>query len=382
MPWTQTDPMQERTRFITAYHDGLYSMSELCARFHISRKTGYKWLQRYHQHGLDGLKDLSRTPKTCPHQTTPEVEALLVESRRKHPHWGPRKLRRVLERHHPTVTFPALSTIGAILDRNGLIETKPRRRKAKHPGATPLKTEAPNDVWGTDFKGEFKLLNGQYCYPLTVTDLHSRYILACHALPSTGQEGTIEAFQGLFREYGLPQAVRTDNGNPFATSAIVGLSKLNAWWIKLGIDHQRIEPGEPQQNGRHERMHRTLKAETTRPPERSMAKQQTRFDAFVEEFNQQRPHEALDDEVPASCFHTSARALPAVLPAPEYALHWEKRWVSKCGTFRFKCYQPFVSTVLAHEWIALEEVDDGVWSVYFYDVLLARFDERDGRLHT
>ncbi len=377
MPWNQTDPMKQRTRFVLAYEDGLYTMTELCARFGVSRKTGYKWLDRYHEQGLDGLKDQSRAPHYCPHRTAEDIEALLLETRRSHPRWGPRKLIDYLRPRYPDVSFPAASTVGALLKRHGLVEGKRRPRKTKHPGAGTLVTTAPNQVWGADFKGEFRLQNGVYCYPLTVTDAHSRYLLACRALPSTQQKGAFAVFERLFKERGLPEAIRTDNGRPFATNALWGLSRLSVWWIKLGISRQRIAPGKPQQNGRHERMHRTLKAETTRPPEHEMTQQQERFDAFQQEFNHERPHEALGGAVPASVYAQSARAFPEQLAEPAYAGHYEVRRVSTAGMFRFKQRQVFLSQALSNEWIALEEVADGLWSVYFYEVLLARLDERD-----
>ena len=381
MPWNQTNPMDQRTRFALAYQDGLYTMTELCQRFGVSRKTGYKWLNRYHEQGLDGLKEQSRAPKHCPHKTPKAVEDLLLETRRKHPRWGPRKLLDYLRPRHADLRLPAASTVGALLKRQGLIEGKRRRRKPRHPGAAPLVTTEANQVWGADFKGEFRMQNGVYCYPLTITDAHSRYLLACQGLPSTKQNGVFEVFEGLFKEMGLPWAIRTDNGNPFATQALCGLSRLNVWWIKLGISHQRIEPGQPQQNGRHERMHRTLKAETTRPPEHEMTAQQQRFDGFRAAFNQERAHEALGGAVPASVYAPSERVMPQELPAPNYPGHYEVRWVSKAGTFRFKHRQLFISQALRHEWIGLEEVADGVWSVYFYDMLLARLDERTWKLY-
>ena len=377
MPWQQTEPVTERTRFILAYEDGLFSMHELCTRFCISRKTGYKWLGRYRAEGLAGLNDQNKRPKHCPHQTDPKVEALLVAARKSHPRWGARKLIAYVARRNPDIALPAPSTASAILKRHGLIDSRRKRRRGRHPGTTPLETSAPNQVWGADFKGQFLMGNGIYCYPLTVTDAHSRYILSCKGLPSVKQKGTFPVFEGLFYNYGLPDAIRTDNGVPFATTAICGLSKLSVWWIKLGIDHQRIEPGQPQQNGRHERMHRTLKAETTRPPERNMKRQQKRFDAFTEEFNQERPHEALDYETPSVNYNPSLRPMPAALPKPQYPAHFEVRLLSKDGNIRFKNRQFRVSGALAHERLGLEEVDDGVWSMYFYDVLLARLDERD-----
>jgi transposase InsO family protein len=243
-----------------------------------------------------------------------------------------------------------------------------------------LRAAAPNDVWCADFKGQFPTGDGQLCYPLTVTDAHSRYLLACRALPSVRQTGVFPAFQRLFADYGLPRAIRTDNGAPFATQAVAGLSKLSVWWIKLGIAHQRIEPGCPEQNGRHERMHRTLKAETARPPRPSHAAQQRCFDRFRREFNDERPHEALGQQPPATRYAPSPRPLPARLPPPDYPGHWEVRRVSRAGTIRFQRHQLFVSDALIHEDVGLVEVADGVWSLYFYHVLLARLDERDYRI--
>lgn len=372
--------MTERAKFVLAAEEGLYSIAELSARFGVSRQTGYKWLRRYHEGGIGAMADRSRAPKKCPHRTASEVEDLLIDCRKTHPRWGPKKLIAYLARRHPEVALPAPSTAGAILSRNRLIEPKRRRRPTRHPGASSLQTEAPNQVWTTDFKGQFKTGDGIYCFPLTVADAHSRFVLGVEALPSVKQEGAFPVFERLFQRWGLPDAIRTDNGNPFATQALCGLSKLNVWWIQLGIDHQRIEPGQPQQNGRHERMHRTLKAETTRPPEKNMEAQQQRFDSFREEFNTERPHGALDGDTPRSRYRRSEREMPDVLPEPEYPAHLEIRRVSRAGTFRFKKQLLFLSQPLREHHIALEEIDDGIWSLYFYDVLLARLDERDFKL--
>lgn len=380
MPWTRTCPMEQRTRFALDYQDGLFSIAELCLRYGVSRKTGYKWIGRYQADGLAGLEELSRRPHSCPHQTDPGIERLLVRCRKKHPFWGPEKLLDYLVPRHPDIDFPAKSTVGAIIARHGLVKQRRRRKTTRHPGAAPLTTTAPNQIWSADFKGQFKMLNGAYNYPLTITDAHSRLILACKGLHNIEQITTEPEFIRLFRTHGLPDAIRTDNGNPFATRALCGLSNLSVLWIKLGITHQRIEPGCPQQNGRHERMHRDLKAQTTRPPASTFAGQQKRFDAFVNEFNNERPHAALAGKTPASCYTSSTRELPRTLPKPEYPAHFETRWVALSGTFKWKKHQLFISQTLGHEWIAFEEVDDGIWSIYFYDVLLARLDERDFKL--
>ena len=276
MPWRQTEPMSEKARFVLAYQDDLYAMTELCERFQISRKTGYKWLARAQEYGLEGLKEQSRAPRTCPHRVDAAVTAALLEARRLHPTWGARKLLPWLAKKQPELAgqLPAPSTVAELLARAGVVEGRRRRRKSKHPGAQPLEAAAANDVWCADFKGQFSTGDGQLCYPLTVTDAHSRFLLGCHGLPSVEAAGVIPVFTRLFREYGLPTAIRTDNGVPFATTAVGGLSRLNVYWIKLGIQHQRIQPGRPEQNGRHERMHRTLKREATRQPERDLLKQQ------------------------------------------------------------------------------------------------------------
>jgi transposase InsO family protein len=380
MPWKRTRPVDERLDFIAAHHSGLYSMSELCLRFGISRRIGYKWLHRYEAEGPPGLLARSHAPQHCPHKLSTEIEAVLLEAKCAHPSWGPRKILPYLARRRPDLVLPVASTAGELFRRNGLTECKRRRRGHRHPGASPLVAGAPNEVWTADFKGQFKTGDGLYCFPLTIADAYSRYLLACAARLSVKQIEAQPVFEALFREYGLPSAIRTDNGAPFATPAFCGLSKLSVWWIKLGIRHQRIEPGRPEQNGAHERMHRTLKAEATRPPERDQAAQQRRFNRFCAEYNQERPHEALGQQVPVSRYDVSSREMPERLPRPEYPGHFEIRRVSRAGTFRFQTRQLFLSDTLLEEDIGLEETDDGIWSIYFFDVLLARLDERDFRL--
>lgn len=380
MPWNKTEPTMERARFIALHEEGLYSMSELCTRFGISRKTGYKWLERFRAAGLPGLDDQSRAPLSCPHRTDAATEAALVRARQAHPHWGPKKLLPFLARTQPALPLPAPSTAGDLLQRHGLVVGRKRRRKVTHPGGSPLVADAPNDVWAADFKGEFPTRSGRMCYPLTVTDAHSRFLLACQALPSTQHVGAQPVFAALFAAYGLPQAIRTDNGGPFSSPALGGLSRLSVWWIKLGIQHQRITPGAPQENGRHERMHRTLKAETTRPPDWDLRGQQERFTAFCAEFNHERPHEALAQQTPGSQYVPATRPLPDRLPEPSYSGHFYVRRVSPRGSISFSGRPLFLTEVLAGEAVGLEEIDDGIWSVYFYDVLLGRFHVRDWQL--
>jgi transposase InsO family protein len=371
----------ERARFIALHAEGLYAMSELCTRFGISRKTGYKWLARYAAEGLDGLIAHSRAPHACPHQTSAPAEAALVQARKAHPHWGPKKLVVYLARTQPDLELPAPSTAGEILQRAGLVTRRTRRRPSQHPGGVTLQAETPNAVWMADFKGEFLTGDGQWCWPLTATDAHSRFLLCCQGLASKHLAETQAVFRRLFVEYGLPQAIRTDNGTPFVSHAIGGLSRLNIWWLKLGIQHQRIRPGCPQENGRHERMHRTLKAETTRPPARDRASQQVLFDQFSSIFNYERPHEALGQQTPSTLYTPALRVFPATLPTPEYGGHFQVRRVDASGCMSFRGNKLFISEALVGEDVGLEEVDEGIWSVHFYTVLLGRWRVGQRQLH-
>lgn len=372
--------MNERLRFVMTLESGLYSMSEVCDRFGVSRRTGYKWLNRWRDKGVEGLDDEDRRPRSSPRRTPAGVEELVVEARRAHPDWGPKKLLDVLWKRFPEVELPAKSTTAAILKRQGLVEHRRRRRRRHHPGRPFCPVTAPNQLWTADFKGQFRTGDGVYCYPLTIADQHSRFLLACQGLPSTRNAGVRPVFERLFRDHGLPDAILTDNGIPFATQAIHGLSCLSVWWIQLGIRHIRIEPGKPQQNSRHERMHRTLKRRTLRPPATTLQAQQRVFDRFRSEFNHVRPHEALGMKTPDAVWHPSPRLYPTRIAKPEYPGHFLTRLVSTAGTFRFKTRQLFISQALARHHIGFEETDDGIWSIYFYDVLLARLDERNWRL--
>src|SRR5574341_1799484 len=377
MPWMETSPMEQRERFIHDHRLVLYTMVELCARYGISRKTGYKWLERFEAGGRQGLQDRSRAPHTCPHRIANAIAALLCAARRQHPSWGPAKLLAWLAPRYPHVDLPAVSTAGDLLARRGLVKHRRRRRQSQHPGVVPPITTQPNDLWTADFKGHFRTRDGVYCYPLTIADQHTRYLFACHGLLSTTGIGVRPVFERLFREYGLPQAIRTDNGVTFATTGIHGLSQLNVWWLRLGIQHQRILPAHPQQNGAHERMHKTLKGEAIRPPRANLALQQQAFTAFRRLYNEERPHDALDGRTPASLYSPSRRAYPAVLPPIEYPGHFFVKRVTNAGTVRFKKRLVFIANALKQLPIGLEEVADGIWSIYFCRVLLGRIDERD-----
>jgi putative transposase len=381
MPWKEKTPMTERMEFLVDYESGLYRVTELSERYGVSRKTLYKWIGRFEAEGAGALSDRSSRPRTSPTQTSREMEALLVDFRRRHPKWGARKILDVMERKSPSREWPAASTVAAILKRHGLVTQRRRRRHEGHPGRPMTVAKKPNMLWAADFKGHFRTGDGVYCYPLTVTDLFSRYILMCHGLLSTDTEGVQAAYERLFREVGLPEAIRTDNGTPFASNGLARLSRLAVWLLKLGVRPELTQPSHPEQNGCHERMHRTLKDATARPPAGSLRGQQRRFDAFCREFNELRPHEGIGMERPAKLYEPSPRRFPDRLAAPEYPGHFEVRRVSRNGGIRWKKDWLNVSSTLIEEDIGLVEVADGIWSVYFYAFLLGRFDERERRLY-
>lgn len=376
MPWSETSTMDQKTQFIADYLRKVLSITELCELYGISRKTGYKWIDRYIQNGPAGLEEYSRRPHQTPNQTAPEIVEALLGIRQRHPTWGAKKLLPILHKRQPDWDLPKRSTVCAILNRNGLVPKKRRRRHIGHPGKPSAQMLAPNDIWCTDFKGQFKTGDGVYCYPLTVTDGYSRFLLCCQGLHSTAVAGVKPMFTRLFKEYGLPQRIRSDNGVPFATTTLARLSCLSAWWIRLGILPDLIEPGKPQQNGRHERMHRTLKAETTKPAAGNLAAQQRKFNRFREEFNFERPHEALDQETPGSIYVPSRREMPNKVPALEYPDRFELRYVSANGGIRWNKEWVNVSVVCAGEYVGLEEIDDGIWNVYFGPLKIGRFHER------
>ena len=380
MSWRSSSPMDLRTQFIADYLRELHTISELCREYQISRKTAYKWIDRYEAEGATGLADRSRRPHHFPHATPDELVQALLIKRRRHPRWGAKKLLRLLSQDQPDSKWPARSTACDILARHHLI-LKPRRRRALgHPGKPATIITAPNQVWAADFKGQFKTRDGYYCYPLTVTDSCSRYLLGCQALGSTSFAEAKPVFRRLFQEFGLPERLRTDNGVPFASVSLARLSTLSAWFIRLGIVRELIEPGKPQQNGAHERMHRTLKAETTLPPAGNRATQQRRFKSFRQEFNHVRPHEALGLDVPAQHYQPSSRPYPERLKPLEYPSHFEIRRVADNGCIRWRSERVHVSDVCSHEYIGLEEVDTGIWNVYFGSLKLGRLIEKELRI--
>ena len=369
MPWKVSSEMDERLRFIARLLEG-EAMTDLCVEFGISRKTGYKIYDRYRQSGSEALSDRSKRPWRYANQLPPQLEAQIVGLKHDKPHWGARKIRELLVRRLSSgIKVPARSTIHAVLDRNGLVSRMGRRRNKAR--GTALSSGAnPNDLWCADFKGEFTMGNKRYCYPLTVTDHASRYLLMCEALESTREDTAFAAFEQLFRERGLPAAIRSDNGVPFASpNALFNLSKLSVWWLRLGIAIERIKPGNPQQNGRHERMHRTLKQETTRPPGMNSLQQQARFDDFVREFNEERPHEAIAMKCPAELYQPSPRIYQGIGEL-DYPLHDKSITVTSCGRICMLRKKINLSTVLAGQTLGIKEVDEGIWLVSFmhYDL--------------
>jgi transposase InsO family protein len=377
MPWKEVSTMTERARFIADYERGLHSMAELCRRYGISRTTGYKLVHRFYHEGPLACRDRSRRPRTSPTKTPERIVDEILEARRRHPTWGPKKLLVLLARKHPGWPWPARSTTADILKRHGLVPSRRRRRSQGHSGRPDTPMTQPNEIWTIDFKGHFRTRDGKYCYPLTVADGYSRYLLGCRAFLSPCYADTKKALVAIFRQHGLPSIIRSDNGTPFASSAIGRISRLSVWWISLGIFPELIEPAHPEQNGRHERMHRTLKAEATRPPAANRRAQQRRFNRFQRTYNQERPHEALGQKTPASVYQASSRSFVEHPPSIEYPSHYEVRRVSNNGGIRWNSNWVNVSHVLGGEYIGLEEVDNQLWDVYLGPLHLGRFSERD-----
>lgn len=381
MPWEESSVLNERTRFIAALLEG-GEMAETCRQFGISRKTGYKWWSRYDGAGPDGLNDLSRAPHQCPHRVDDELVRRILELRRQHPTWGPKKLRKKLETIAPSEAWPSRSTFAAILKRHGLVA--PRRRRSRVPAYQQpfIGAGEPNAIWTADFKGDFVTADRTRCYPLTIADCRSRFLLRCQALTRTSTEQCEPIFKAAFKEYGMPLAIRTDNGAPFAARGFTGLTRLSVWFIKLGIVPERIEPGHPEQNGRHERMHRTLKEETAAPPKATFSLQQKAFNAFQHEFNQERPHEALDMETPASVYAPSPRPFPdRIEPATYDRSEYEVRKVSGIGVIAFDKRTLFISRALAGEHVGLRYCGSSTWVVRYRFRDLALLDMRQLGTH-
>jgi putative transposase len=383
VPWKEICHMEQRLRFITMINDSDDSLSELCRRFGISRKTGYKWIERYEQLGPAGLLDRAPVASTHPHATPSEVLDALFLLRKEHPSWGPKKLR-VLLLEQGLERVPSASRIAERLKKHGLI--RPRRRRVRIPAcAMPLVAgEQPNDLWCVDFKGHFPLGDKTRCHPLTISDHASRYLFKCEALTQPTLEQVRPHFERAFREFGMPERMRSDNGPPFATNTFGGLSALSVWWIKLGIVPERIEPGQPQQNGRHERMHRTLKDETAAPPADAQPDQQRRFDCFRHIYNDQRPHEALSQKTPASRYSISRKPMPTSPRSPEYPETMKVRRLDASGRLHFRAADKIMLTrLLAGEPVGFEPIDDETWQIFYGPLPIAelRLRGKSAQLH-
>jgi putative transposase len=381
MPWNETNAMHERVRFIHEWEKGELSMAGLCRKYGVSRPTGYKWVRRYveHEGDLEALVDLPRTPHRHPWTTDDLIVDLVIRARRQQPTWGPRKLRERLQRANPDIELPTASTMGAILKRHGLSSTRQRRRRTP-PWTDPLAhSTSPNSVWCTDFKGQFKTGDGVSCYPLTLMDACVRFLLRCQGLVDTSGLAAKPVYESAFRECGLPTAIRSDNGAPFASTGPGGLTKLSVWWVKLGIRHERIEPGKPQQNGRHERMHRTLKQETASPPRASMRAQQRAFDLFRRNYNESRPHDALAGKTPSDLYRASLRCLPEQEPRMEYPFEKDVVRVDDHGRCKWGRRTISVGAALAGEPVLFQPIDERCWEVFFGPVLLGVVDLTDSK---
>ena len=377
MPWKEMEIVEQRFRFMEDYLSSEYGMSELCREYGVSRCTGYKWLERYERGGVKGLEDRSRAPHESPQAYPNEMREWVKEVRCEHGNWGPKKLLAILKRRHPEVEqWPWPSTVGSWLKQAGLCKERKRRRVATPTETLLTKPSKCNRVWYADYKGWFRTGDGRPCYPLTISEGYSRYLLRCQGYRRPNGEDAKGLFVAAFCDYGMPEVIRTDNGSPFASIALAGLSRLSVWWIKLGIIPERIKPGKPQQNGAHERMHRTLKEETQNPVEKNLRAQQRRFDAFRKQYNEDRPHEALEMRTPMELFKESPRAYPRRVPKVEYDSSLTVRRVKLHGEISWKGRRVFLTEVLAGEPVALEQEDERYWTLYFCTIPLGILDAR------
>lgn len=379
MPWLESYKMDEKVKFVSRLIEG-EKMAPLCREFNISRKTGYQIWARYLQFGQEAFVEQKRTPYRYANKLPYQIEMLILDLKKEYPSWGAPKIREKIIRKHSDVRVPAISTIHAVLDRHGLVKSGLRRKRYKAEGTPLIHVQKPNDLWCADYKGEFMLGDQRYCYPLTITDYASRFILSCEALSSTREEFAMATFTRVFQEFGLPLAIRTDNGIPFASgNSLYGLTRLSVWWLRLGIGIERIRPGNPQENGRHERMHLTLKKETTRPPGENQLKQQEKFNDFIHVFNEERPHQGINMKYPSEVFEKSERQYKGMQPL-FYPFHDKTIQVTQCGRICQKNWKVNLSRAFAGQEVGVKEVEDGIWVVSFLDYDLGYFDEAGKRV--
>lgn len=380
MPWKETHVMDQKIKMISNWLSGEYSIIELSRIYEVSRKTLYKWIERYEADQETGLQERSRKPLRMPSSTPPDVVARILASKTQHAHWGSRKVLAWLRNHYPDRTWPAASTTSEILKRHGLVKTRHKRHHTAPYSEPFLNCNQPNEVWCADFKGQFRLGEGTLCYPLTLSDSYSRYLLGCWGLAHPNYIQTRSNLEAAFREYGLPSAIRTDNGVPFASVALGGLSSLAIWLIKLGIRPERIEKSHPEQNGRHERMHRTLKAEAISPPRKTFSEQQRAFDRFRHEYNYDRPHEALGQKTPGSIYLKSSVSYPVKLSEVNYEGNVTVRRVKANGAIKWKNSELYLSGTLAGEPVGLKQIDNQAWQIYFSFYPLGILDEKTQKI--
>lgn len=380
MPWKTVKPMNLKMQLIVDWQTKIYSITDLSQKFSISRKTVYKWLNRFDREGVDGLKEQSNAAKNHPNQTRENLINMLIEQKLKNCKRGPKKVLAYLQEHYPNIKWPAASTIGEWFKKYGLV-TKRKKRLKVPPYTEPfIECRTPNKVWSTDYKGQFHTRNGTICYPLTISDNYSRYLLACQGLPGPRYKETKAVFERVFQEYGLPDAIRSDNGTPFASRGIGALSQLSIWWIQVGIIPERIEKGCPYQNGRHERMHRTLKEEAINPAADTLKKQQKLFDWFCIDYNNYRPHESLGQKSPSTYYRRSSRPYMQKLRIPTYDFSFTVRKVRSSGDFRFKSGTFYVTELLQGQYVGLKEVADGYWTIYYSFQPLGTIDLRKNKI--
>jgi len=373
--------MEQRIKFVMDVLDGTYSMSELCSYYNISRKSGYKWLERYQQGGVEALSDRSRAPHSHPYEISRQVKEAILAVKGRFPRWGAPKIRARLQRIHSNwSSYPAISTIGLFLHKQGLTHPRKRRRKAT-PTELPLTSgRYSNQVWCADFKGHFRTDDSSRCNPLTISDYSSRYLLCCRHLDRMSYKLTRMRFERVFREYGLPEVIRTDNGTPFSSRGLGGLSRLSCWWIRLGIHPERIEPGHPEQNGRHERMHKTLKDHTAKPPAKNIAGQRKRFNAFCNEYNNHRPHEALEMRTPSECYSRSPRQFLSRLRDINYETHLQVKRVQMHGGIQYLGRRLFVTESLYGEYVGIEQIDNDKSMIWYCDYPLGEIDHKNWQI--
>ena len=378
MPWKELSKMDERMRFVARLMEG-EKMAVLCREFDISRKTGCKLFRRYQNSGIEGLTDRSRRPYRHANRLPFQIENLILQLKEKHSSWGAQKIRDKIKLLHSAIPLPAISTVHAVFDRHGLVSNG-RKKRYKAEGTVLCQATRPNDLWCADYKGEFMLADQRYCYPLTITDFSSRYLLCCDALGNTKEMYAFTVFERAFKDFGLPLSIRTDNGVPFASrSAFFGLSKLSVWWLRLGIGIERIQPGNPQQNGRHERMHLTLKKEATKPAAKNLLQRQERFDRFIEYYNDERPHQALNGRCPGQLYRPSGRPYTG-LSELEYPLHDRTITVTQCGRICIGRRKINLSQVFAGQNVGIKEIAEKIWLVSFMHYDLGFFDHETGRV--